>query len=225
MRLLVVEDDRRLSELLGKGLRENAYAVDLAADGDEALYLAAINEYDGIILDVGLPKRDGLAVATELRKRGSRVPILMLTARDTVPDKVIGLDVGADDYLTKPFDFTELLARVRALLRRPPEIVSPDIEIADLVIDTKAQSARRAGAPIDLTAKEFALLEFLGRHAGRVVGRAAINSHVWDDNHDPASNTIEVYINRLRKKIDLPGLVPLIHTRRGAGYLIGLGPG
>ena len=221
MRLLVVEDDLRLADLLAKGLRENAYAVDLATDGERAIYLAAINEYDGIILDVGLPKKDGFAVVKELRKKGLTTPILMLTARDAVPDRVAGLDAGADDYLTKPFDFSEFRARVRALLRRTPVVLSPEIAVADLTIDVGAQSAKRGAARIELTAKEFTLLEFLGRHANTVVSRSAINAHVWDDNHDPASNTIEVYINRLRKKIDLPGLTPLIHTRRGAGYLLG----
>lgn len=225
MRILVVEDDPRLGDLLAKGLREQAYAVDRAADGDEALYLAAINDYDALVLDVGLPKKSGIEVAAALRKKGNRTPILMLTARDTIPDRVTGLDVGADDYLTKPFDFSELLARLRALRRRAPMLLPDRISIDDLVIDTLAQRVSRAGRAIDLTAKEFALLEFLGRRTGTVVNRSAINAHVWDDNHDPASNTIEVYINRLRKKIDAPGTVPLIHTRRGSGYLLGLAPG
>ncbi len=222
MRILVVEDDPRLGDLLAKGLREQAYAVDRAADGDEALYLAAINDYDAMVLDVGLPKKSGIEVAAALRKKGVRTPILMLTARDTVPDRVTGLDVGADDYLTKPFDFAELLARLRALRRRAPTLLPDLISVDDLVIDTLAQRASRGGLPIELTAKEFALLEFLGRRAGAVVSRSAISAHVWDDNHDPASNTIEVYINRLRKKIDTAGVTPLIHTRRGSGYTLGL---
>lgn len=221
MRLLVVEDDPRLGQMLTKGLREQAYAVDLVGDGETALYQTAVNEYDAIVLDVGLPKKDGFAVAKEVRRKGLATPILMLTARDAIPDRVAGLDVGADDYLTKPFDFTELLARLRALLRRAPEVLPAEIAIEDLVIETGRQRARRGDVAIELTAKEYSLLEFLGRRAGQVVNRAAITAHVWDDNHDPASNTIEVYINRLRKKIDLPGHAPLIHTRRGAGYLLG----
>ena len=224
MRILVVEDDPRLGDLLAKGLREQSYAVDRAADGEKALYLAAINDYDAIVLDIGLPKKSGLEVAAALRTKGIRTPILMLTARDTIPDRVTGLDVGADDYLTKPFDFAELLARLRALRRRAPTLLPDLIAIDDLVIDTLAHRATRAGHAIELTAKEFALLEFLGRRAGTVVSRSAITAHVWDDNHDPASNTIEVYINRLRKKIDAPGGGALIHTRRGAGYLLGLAP-
>ena len=224
-RILVVEGDPRLGDLLAKGLREQSYAVDRAADGEEALYLAAINEYDAMVLDIGLPKKSGIEVAAALRQRGVTTPILMLTARDTVPDRVTGLDVGADDYLTKPFDFAELLARLRALRRRAPTLLPDRITIHDLVIDTQAQLAVRAGVPIDLTAKEFALLEFLDRRAGTVVSRSAMTAHVWDDNHDPASNTIEVYINRLRKKIEPAGAQPLIHTRRGAGYVLGLAPG
>jgi two-component system copper resistance phosphate regulon response regulator CusR len=224
MRLLVVEDDPGLGRLLVKGLEEQAYAVDLAQDGEAALEFASLNDYDVIILDIGLPRRSGLEVARELRGRGTATPILMLTARDTVPDRITGLDTGADDYLTKPFDVGELFARVRALLRRVPVVLPTDIVIADLRIDTAAQKAERAGRPIELTAKEFALLEFLARRAGSVVSRIDITGHVWDDNHDPASNAIEVYINRLRKKVDGPDELPLIHTRRGAGYLIGPEP-
>jgi two-component system copper resistance phosphate regulon response regulator CusR len=220
MRVLLVEDDSVIAGSLAKGLREEAYAVDVAADGDSALYQAAINPYDAIVLDVMLPKRDGFAVVRELRKRGSRVPVLMLTARDAVSDRIAGLDEGADDYLTKPFELRELLARLRALLRRGPELTAPVIRVADLELDTQAQRAARAGKPVTLTTREYALLEYLARNAGRVVGRAEISDHVWDDNYDPASNLIESYINRLRKKLDRPGLAPLIHTRRGAGYFL-----
>lgn len=219
MRLLVVEDDGRLADLLARSLRELGYAVDVVGDGEASLVQAAMNEYDGIILDIQLPKLDGFSVCRELRRRGNPVPILMLTARDAVRDRVAGLDAGADDYLTKPFDLQELHARVRALLRRMPAIAPAKITIGDLVVDTAAQTAVRGGATISLTTKEFVMLEFLARNAGRVVGRAEIVGHVWDDNHDPLTNAVEVYINRLRKKID-SGHPPLIHTRRGAGYIL-----
>ena len=219
MRLLVVEDDVRLADLLARSLRETGYAVDIARDGEAAITQAAVNEYDAIILDIALPKQDGLAVSRELRKRGSTVPILMLTARDAVRDRVAGLDAGADDYLTKPFDLEELHARVRALLRRMPELSPNLIAVADLVVDTSGQSASRAGQPLNLTTKEFVLLEYLARNVGRVVSRADLVSHVWDENHDPLTNAVEVYINRLRKKVD-SGHIPLIHTRRGSGYML-----
>jgi two-component system copper resistance phosphate regulon response regulator CusR len=220
MRLLVVEDDTHLAELLARGLREQHYAVDVAADGEQALYQAAVTEYDALVLDVGLPRRSGLDVCRELRRRGSRVPVLLLTARDAVQDRVAGLDSGADDYLVKPFALDELYARLRALLRRGHELRPPTLVVADLEVDTGTRRARRAGRDLALTGKEYAMLEYLARHAGRVVGRAELSEHVWDENHDPASNAIEVYVNRLRKKVDAPGGAPLIHTRRGAGYLL-----
>lgn len=220
MRILLVEDDRTLADVLAKGLREHAYAIDVAGDGDAAVYQAAVNPYDAIVLDVMLPKRDGFAVCREIRRRGLAVPILMLTARDTVADRITGLDTGADDYLSKPFEFGELLARLRALLRRGPAVRSPLLRVADLEIDTHGQRASRAGQDLRLTTKEYTLLEYLARNAGRVVGRAEISDHVWDDNYDPVSNLIESYINRLRRKVDTPSLVPLIHTRRGAGYVL-----
>ncbi len=220
VRVLLAEDDVYLSAMLAKGLREHAYAVDVAADGDAALYQAAVNEYDLIILDVLMPGRDGFAVCGELRRRGGTMPVLMLTARDAVSDRIEGLDAGADDYLAKPFDFSELLARMRALLRRAREVRPEEITIGDLVVDTRGQVARRSGRVLALTTKEYALLEYLAQNAGRVVGRADICAHVWDDNHDPFSNAIEVYIGRLRRKVDGDG-TPLIHTRRGAGYLLG----
>jgi two-component system copper resistance phosphate regulon response regulator CusR len=221
MRLLLVEDDARIARFVAKGLREQAYAVDVAATGDDALYQAAINTYDLVILDVMIPGRDGFEVCRELRKSGQRMPILMLTARDAVEDRITGLDHGADDYLTKPFEFRELLARLRALLRRSGELRPAKIIVADLVLDTAAQSTFRGGRPILLTAKEYALLEFLARNAGRVIGRAEIAEHVWDETFDPFSNLIEVYINRLRRKIDEQSAKPLLHTRRGAGYVLG----
>ncbi len=219
MRLLVVEDDTRLADLLARSLRESGYAVDVVGDGDTAVTQAAVNDYDGVILDIQLPRRDGLSVCRELRDRGNPVPILMLTARDAVHDRIAGLDAGADDYLTKPFDLQELHARVRALLRRMPAMAPSRLTIGDLVIDVAAQSVTRGGMPILLTTKEFVMLEYLARNAGRVVGRGEIVAHVWDDNHDPLTNAVEVYINRLRKKIDA-GRTPLIHTRRGAGYVL-----
>lgn len=218
MRILLAEDDPRLGRLLAKGLRDQAYAVDLVTDGEMALYEAAVNEYDAIVLDVAMPRRDGLDVCRALRQRGSRVPILMLTARDAVSDRIAGLDAGGDDYLTKPFDFGELLARLRALMRRGHVVLPDTIVVGDLRIDTAGQRVTRAGRAVPLTAKEYALLEFLARHAGAVVSRADMCAHVWDDNHDPLSNAIEVYINRLRRKLDAPGAASLIHTRRGAGY-------
>jgi len=205
--------------LISKGLRENAYAVDVAAEGAEALYLAEINDYDLIILDVMLPVVDGFEVCRNLRERGKETPVLMLTARGTVEDRIEGLDSGADDYLTKPFSFRELLARMRALLRRSKVIHLDQYTVSDLVIDTRSQSVVRSGNPISLTTKEYALLEFLARNTGRVVGRAEIAQHVWDENFDPFSNVIEVHMNRLRRKIEI-NAPPLIRTRRGAGYLL-----
>jgi DNA-binding response OmpR family regulator len=222
MRLLLVEDDTRIARFVAKGLREQAYAVDISATGEDALYQADINTYDLVILDVMIPGRDGFAVCRELRKSGKRMPILMLTARDAVEDRITGLDHGADDYLTKPFEFRELLARLRALLRRSGELRPPTIVIADLLLDTAAQSVSRSGRNITLTAKEYALLEFLARNSGRVVGRAEIAEHVWDETFDAFSNLIEVYVNRIRRKIDAGPGVPLLHTRRGAGYMLGV---
>jgi DNA-binding response OmpR family regulator len=221
MRLLLVEDDARIARFVAKGLREQAYAVDVSTTGDDALYQAEINTYDLIILDVMIPGRNGFEVCRDLRKSGKSMPILMLTARDAVEDRIEGLDHGADDYLTKPFEFRELLARLRALLRRSGELRPAKISVADLVLDTAAQSVFRAGRSVALTAKEYALLEFLARNTGRVVGRAEIAEHVWDETFDPFSNLIEVYVNRVRRKIDADSSKPLLHTRRGAGYFFG----
>src|SRR5437660_683293 len=221
MRALLVEDGGRIARFVAKGLREQAYAVDVAGTGDDALYQAAINTYDLVILDVMIPGRNGFEVCRELRKSGQRMPILMLTARDAVDDRITGLDHGADDYLTKPFEFRELLARLRALLRRSVDLRPPQITVGDMVLDTSAQSVVRAGRAIPLTAKEYALVEYLARNAGRVIGRAEIAEHVWDETFDPFSNLIEVYINRIRSKIDADSSKPLLHTRRGAGYFFG----
>jgi DNA-binding response OmpR family regulator len=221
MRILLVEDDSRIARFVAKGLREQAYAVDVAANGEGALDQVSVNTYDLIILDVMIPAPDGFEVCRRLRESGLCVPILMLTARDTTDDRVRGLDTGADDYLTKPFEFRELLARLRALLRRSGELRPSRIEIDDLVLDTAAQTAARAGKRIPLTTKEYALLEYLARSSGRVVGREEISEHVWDESFDPFTNTIEVYVNRLRHKIDERAAKPLIHTRRGAGYMLG----
>lgn len=220
MRLLLVEDDARIARFIAKGLREQSYAIDVVASGEEALYQAAINTYDLAILDVMIPPPDGFVVCRELRKAGQRMPILMLTARDAVEDRITGLDSGADDYLSKPFEFRELLARLRALLRRTGSLHSANLVIADLVVDTVGQNVTRAGRSISMTAKEYALLEFLARNAGRVIGRAEIAEHVWDEQFDPFSNLIEVYVNRVRKKIDAGSSLPLLHTRRGAGYVL-----
>ena len=220
MRLLFVEDDSRIAHFVAKGLREQSYAVDVAATGEEALYEVAINTYDLVILDVMIPEPDGFAVCREIRKAGHRMPILMLTARDAIEDRIEGLDRGADDYLTKPFEFRELLARLRALLRRPSGLQPASLKVADLVVDTTGQSVSRGGKRIAMTAKEYALVEFLARNAGRVVGRAEIAEHVWDEEFDPFSNLIEVYVNRVRRKIDIRGHKPLLHTRRGAGYVL-----
>jgi two-component system, OmpR family, copper resistance phosphate regulon response regulator CusR len=219
VRILLVEDDARVAGFVAKGLREHAYAVDVARDGDEALYFASVNEYDLIVLDVMLPLKDGHTVCRELRAGGVRVPILMLTARGSVDERVSGLDSGADDYLTKPFDFKELLARLRALLRRAAVFRPPVVEVGDLSMNTASHAVARAGRPISLTAKEYALLEFLILNEGRVVGREQIAQHVWDENFDPFSNVIDVYIKRLRAKIDAGAARRLIHTRRGEGYL------
>jgi two-component system copper resistance phosphate regulon response regulator CusR len=222
MRLLVAEDDTLLAESLARGLRESAYAVDVVSNGDAAVVEAAVNDYDAIVLDVMLPKRDGMDVARTLRARDIRTPILMLTARDRVSDKIAGLDAGADDYLTKPFELNELLARLRALMRRGPALTPQVIQVTDLAVDTRSQTATRAGRSLPLTTKEYAMLEYLARRAGEVVSRADISAHVWDEHHDPFSNALEVYIGRLRRKVDVDGLAPLIHTRRGAGYMLGV---
>ena len=218
MRILVVEDERVAAEVLAKGLREHAYAVDVASDGAAALEQIGTNDYDLIVLDVLLPRIDGLDVCRRLRSDGAATPILMLTARGGPDQRVEGLDAGADDYLPKPYHFPELLARVRALLRRGPTLSPSILSFQDLTVDTRARRVERAGRNIPLTTKEYALLEYLLRRQGEVVGRADIAEHVWDDSFDPMSNLIEVYMQRLRRKIDDGHALKLLHTRRGAGY-------
>jgi DNA-binding response OmpR family regulator len=220
MRILLVEDEPRMASVIAKGLRAHTYAVDVAEDGEAALYQTSINDYDLIVLDVLLPKRDGFEVCRELRARGDATPILMLTARATIDDRITGFDAGADDYLTKPFSFRELLARIRALLRRDSQLRPDVLQLDDLTVDSASHRVYRASREIELTAKEYALLEFLARRAGQLVSRAEIAAHVWDDSFDPFSNTIEVYMNRLRKKIDEEHPVKLLHTRRGEGYIL-----
>jgi len=225
MRILFAEDDRQLRTSIVRGLREASYAVDQAGTGAQALSLAAANEYDVIILDVLLPGKDGLAVCRTIREGGKRVPILMLTALDGVDQRIAGLDAGADDYLTKPFDFGELLARLRALTRRRGEVVPATIVVGDLAIDTSRRSVRRNRREIALTGKEFALLLHLARNAGRVVSRAELMSHVWDDARNTYSNIIDVYASRLRRKIDEGEKVALFTTVRGSGFMLEAPPG
>ena len=220
VRILLVEDEARMAGFIAKGLREQSYAVDIAGDGEVALYQTAVNTYDLVILDVLLPGRDGYSVCRALRASGVAVPVLMLTALDAVDDRVAGLDSGADDYLAKPFDFKELLARLRALLRRPAQVRPRSIRIEDLTLDTASHAATRAGRSVSLTAKEYALLEFLALNEDRVVGREQIAEHVWDESFDPLSNVIDVYVKRLRAKLDNGCGRRLIHTRRGEGYIL-----
>ncbi len=209
-----------MANVIAKGLREHSYAVDIAADGAAGLYQTSINDYDVIVLDVLLPELDGYEVCRELRQRGNTTPVLMLTARAAVDDRIAGFDAGADDYLTKPFSFRELLARIRALLRRDLQLRPDVLEIEDLVVDSASHRVSRANHDVQLTAKEYALLEYLARRAGQLVSRAEIAAHVWDDSFDPFSNAIEVYMNRLRKKIDGNHSIKLLHTRRGEGYIL-----
>jgi DNA-binding response OmpR family regulator len=218
MRILIVEDEPALADLLARALREAAWAPDVVGTGRAALEALAINDYDLAILDIGLPDMDGLEVCRRWRARGGRTPVLMLTARQGLGDRVAGLDAGADDYLPKPFAMEELMARLRALARRPPSALDVTLRLADLEVDTSARIARRAGRLIRLTAREYGLLEYLLRNAGRVVSRAQILEHVWDDNFDPVGNVVDVLVGRVRRKVDIAGLAPLLHTVRGAGY-------
>jgi DNA-binding response OmpR family regulator len=220
MRLLVVEDDPEVQAFLLRVLREAAWAADAVPTGQRALDALASTEYDLAIVDVGLPDFDGFEVCRRLRARGDRTPLLVLTARNAVNDRVRGLDAGADDYLAKPFAVNELLARLRALARRPAASLEPVLRLADLELDPASRIARRAGADIALTAREYALLDYLLRNPRRVVSRAKILEHVWDDNFDPVANAVDVLVGRLRRKIDRDTLQPLLHTVRGAGYVL-----
>jgi len=219
MRLLVVEDDPALGEFLVRVLQEAAWAADLAVTGAAALTLLAVNEYDLVILDIGLPGEDGFSVCRSFRARGGTTPILMLTARDALADRVTGLDAGADDYLAKPFAVEELLARLRALARRPKPALDVQLRFADLELVPAERVARRGERVLSLTHREYALLEHLLRHPRRVQTRSRILEHVWDDNFDPVGNVVEVLIARLRRKVDRHG-PPLIQTVRGEGYML-----
>ena len=218
MRILVVDDDRRLCAVIRRGLLEEAYAVDLAYDGEDGEYLAEVNPYDLIILDIMLPVKDGIEVCRELRAKKITTPILMLTAKDAVEDRVKGLDTGADDYLVKPFVFSELLARIRALLRREGTSKSPELRVGDLVLNTLTRQVNRGQRPIELTTKEYVILEYLMRHPKVVVTRTMIEEHAWDYDFDSLSNLVDVYIRRLRRKLDIEREDSLIQTVRGAGY-------
>ena len=220
MRLLVVEDERKVASFIKKGLEEEGYAVDLASDGETGLTMSLDGVHDLIILDINLPKMDGLSILQELRNKKVKTPVLLLTVRAAIEDKVIGLDTGADDYLTKPFAFQELLARVRALLRRRADAESPLLQVADLTLDPATRLVSRGTQEIALTAKEFALLSYFMRNPGRVLTRTMIAEHVWDYDFDPMTNVIDVYVNYLRKKIEAGGEPKLIHTVRGVGYVM-----
>jgi DNA-binding response OmpR family regulator len=225
MRILVVEDERKVASFIRQGLEEEGYAVDVAPDGAAAVDLAlGGTPYDLVVLDIMLPKRDGFAVLRVLREYRMTAPVLVLTARDRVPDRVTGLDLGADDYLTKPFVFEEFLARVRALLRRATAQRTPTLELADLQLDPATRRVTRAGRAITLTAREYALLEYFLRNVGRVLTRPMLAEHVWGIDFDPESNVIDVYVGYLRRKIDLPGETRLLHTTRGTGYVMRLEP-
>ena len=220
MRILVVEDDKKVAGYIKKGLEEETYAVDVAYDGEDGLHFGSEGQYDLIILDIMLPKIDGLEILSQLRDQGKDTPILLLTAKDAVDDKVTGLNKGADDYLTKPFAFSELLARVRVLLRRGKAEVKTTLMISDLTLDLVSHKVNRGGDEIELTGKEYGLLEYFMRNQEKVLTRTMIAEHVWDYNFDTFTNVIDVYINHLRKKIDKGRELKLLHTLRGVGYVM-----
>jgi two-component system copper resistance phosphate regulon response regulator CusR len=220
MKILVVEDDRTVGQYVKRGLEEQRYHADLAEDGMEGLRLASGGRYDLIVLDLRLPEMNGLEVLRTLRDRGNTTPVLVLTAQDAVDFKVQALRSGADDYVTKPFAFEELLARVEALGRRPKEIRSPVLRVGDLELDSETREVKRAGQYIELTPKEYTVLEYLMRHAGRVMSRTLITEYAWDYHFDPGTNIVDVVINRLRKKVDSSHAQKLVHTVRGVGYVV-----
>lgn len=221
MRILIVEDEHRLSNIIKKGLLEDGFAVDQAFDGEEGLYLSTSEQYDLIILDIMLPKIDGLQVCSQLRKKNIKTPVIMVTAKSTTEDKIAGLDSGADDYITKPFSFLELRSRIHALIRRSHQDVSPVLKINDLEVDPLKHLVKRRNKLIKLTPKEFSILEFLMRHRGEVLNRTMIVEHVWDYNFDGMSNVVDVFLVSLRKKIDGAYKPKLIETIHGVGYKIG----
>lgn len=221
MRVLLVEDDAALAAAVSKGLRDAGFAVDAVRSAEEALDRLALNPYDVMILDIGLPGADGITLLSLLRDRQLTLPVLVLTARGAVGDRVTGLDAGADDYMPKPFAFPELLARIRALLRRGTQMTSSVLKVADLEIDPARHLAHRAGQLLKLTTKEFAILEYLMRHAGTLVTRTMLLEGCWDESYDGLSNMVDVHVSRVRRKLDVPGARPLLHTIRGAGFLLG----
>ncbi len=224
MRILLIEDDKEAARLLARGLREEGWIVDIAFSGESGDEMASVNTYDAIVLDWMLPDRDGIAVCQSLRGSGLHVPILILTARDAIEDRVLGLNSGADDYLTKPFAFAELLARLHALLRRS-ELTRPVLlTVEDLTLDPRSHQVMRGGIPISLTPKEYGILETLMRHAGEVVSRAYLGEHVWEDEHDSLTNLVDVHVSHLRRKVDQGPVTPLIHTVWGHGYRLGPPP-
>ncbi len=220
MRVLFADDEAQLRATLGRGLREESYAVDVVASGKEAIERAATTAYDAIILDVLMPDGNGIAACRAIRRTGSDVPILLLTALDELDEKIKGLDAGADDYLTKPFEFGELLARLRALMRRRVSVRASEIVVGDLMLDPASHRVWRGKREIELTGKEYAFLEYLARQAGRIVPRAELHAHVWDDNQSPFSNLIDVYASRVRKKIDEGETIHLFRTSRSLGYML-----
>ena len=220
MKILVIEDEKKVSNFIKRGLEESGYTVDAAKDGEEGLYKVESEEYDLIILDLILPRKNGIEVCKELRQMKLNVPILILSAKDTVDDKVIGLDSGADDYLTKPFAFNELLARVRALLRRGEALSQVKLQVGDLMLDSVTREVTRGGREIKLTNREYSLLEYLMLNSGKVLSRTQLSEHVWDYTFDTFSNVIDVYVNYLRNKIDRDYNVKLLNTVRGVGYVL-----
>lgn len=220
MRILVVEDEKKLATYIKKGLEENHFAVDVSYDGEEGLFMLDTNKYDLVVLDILLPKKNGLEILGEARKNGKDMPILLLTAKDAIEDKAHGLDLGADDYLVKPFSFIELIARIRALIRRGKVHYQTGLTVADLSLDVAAHRLYRNGQSIDLTNKEFALLEFFMRNLNTVLTRTQITEHVWDYNFDSLTNVIDVFVNRVRNKIDKDRVKKLIHTIKGVGYIM-----